>query len=352
MSIITLPPLRPTSLIVCVFSILVLTTVLPSCTAHTNFLKPLPYNYAYNQGVFPDGCAEADQCLACPKKKYYEEENMNSEEEPAETWTRGQNVTVSWARNNHAGGIIRISFVRPDQMWDKDIQEKHAFYYGCWEQNYHECQEANCGRDKNGTAWKRQLTVPDHVPDGVFVMALTWFGGLEVTGQTSRHPDYNSCSYIRISGGSPVAESFQPYFSNELPFRNVDAEGKCNTAFDKPGRCLQKMECEGLQPEFQFPAQFKNGAKPLPVLSSWLEDTSVFPKITPTPISQQSQSPTPTPTLNDNHVCTGKFCCPEYCGRCTKLRCNRAQRWDLCCPLAIEESGRKCSEVVPPCKKD
>lgn len=176
-------------------------------------------------------------------------------------------MTVRWLKNNHEGGFIRLSLVPTGKMYDAKAHTKFAFYQGCWEQNRHKCGRQACGSDRAHVAFRRMVSVPDNIPDGVYVLAYMWYGGLAESRSKGRYGDYTSCSFVRIKGGGRVHNSYMPIFHAGNTGRfGSRPKGRCHTAATSPLDCARG--CEGRRNVVAIPEVFKSGRRPAAIKSS------------------------------------------------------------------------------------
>lgn len=258
-------------------SVLLFTLLSVSVNAHSYLLKPLAANNAFN----PKGC-RGRACKGCPQMFAHPNRMNNSVANPQATWSRGQRLTIRWAKNNHVGGFVRLSFVPIDKTMDPAAHERLSFYYGCWEQGQHRCsQKQDCAADETNSALSRRITIPQYLPDGVYVFGFLWFGGVNFEGTSSQFSDYPSCSYVRIRGGKRLLrnnEKYVPWFSAG-PLRNFNKRKSCLTYTEKPRACTKAAPgCRG-KPVFKgIPAIFKNGKNPPAIVRNYYTNPSSIPK--------------------------------------------------------------------------
>lgn len=203
-------------------------------SAHSFFTYPEPYNRC-------DGEAISSCPVVRPKHRFAVRGGrcmhyFTSVRQPAATWKRGQRVRIKWARNNHYGGFIRLSFVPVNKMFSKNAHDKFAFYFGCWEQGLYKCSGVDhCGTDQRNGAFSRKIKIPKVLPDGNYVLAMVWYGGLDFRRQVGLYADYSSCSYVKIKGGTKKFR-YKPFFAagNTRPFKSF---GMCYTSGRWPGQC-------------------------------------------------------------------------------------------------------------------
>lgn len=334
--------------------------------AHSFLLEPAAYNNTYDNGQNSDICTPF-KCPPCPLYKPNNPKTGNHPDEPAAIWQRGQTVTIRWARNNHHGGFIRLALVPVEKMDDHNFHDRLAFYYGCWEQNKYKCDEAPCGKDKRDFAFRQNIVVPAVIPDGSYVLAWAWFGGIDFTKTNSKFPDYYSCSFVHIRGGVSLVGSFQPYFDAGS---DSEVAGKCRTGNTALGICTRKEQCDNGSVSYDIPRVFHDNSAPAPItidlyfppyhmnppsISTPLPSPSATPAVS---MSVQTFSPVPTvsPTMEassqEPSICAGPYCCPASCGKCGGRGCsNRPGGREKCCSNTIKRSNRFCKFVGPPCRR-
>jgi hypothetical protein len=112
---------------------------------------------------------------------------------------RGDIVSVTWPRNNHPGGIIRLAWAPVSTS----SPTADAFDAGVVKYTCHEfpCNEQNqCDADlRSGcTPCATTVQVPAWLQDGVATLQWVWYGG-----GYGLSP-YYSCMDYRVDGGLPV----------------------------------------------------------------------------------------------------------------------------------------------------
>jgi len=325
---------------------------------------------AYNEVFRTRSCRGSECTQACPS--IFARGMKNSRERPARTWKRGQSVSIKWVRNNHRGGLVRMSLVPADQMMSKPWHKKLAIWYGCWESGAHRCSGAMCGTDTDGTAFGRRMVIPSTFPDGDYVAAVVWYGGIEFMRERGQFPDYHSCSFVRIRGGTPVTSSFQPFWEAG-DTGEFNHGGECRSAADEVGVC-PKTGCRNAA-SWTVAKSFKGGRRPARI-TPWIVASAfrVRPTFTVSGSGRRNAptSPvrTPPPTrpppsrpsggnsrpgrggvfdLNKS-ICAGKVCCPKSCGACGGNGCAmRNGGRDSCCYLDILRKRRSCNNNAAPC---
>lgn len=345
-------------------------------------LQPTPYSRKYS--TF--NCDSLECGLACPP--YFPDSANNTPSSPEATWSRGQRVNVTWARNNHHGGFISFMLVPMDSslstLMDTALHDSLAFNHGCWEQGNFICAPGHfCGSSTSGRAFSRIVNVPSVYPDGIYIFSIVWYGGLHFERKYGHFPDYRSCAFIRIQGGNPTVKKFQPFFDPGKNERKVQGDW-CESAAAAPGVCPY-TGCRGPQyPMFTGkPLIFANGARPPPISRRMLlrlfrgsnpnpsPTKSPLPSSTSTstaspsalPVASQSSTSTPSPYPSVRYpssspvlqpVCkmyNGYYvCCHHLCLLCKQRRCSSRRGGSRkCCPENIIKKGRSCTDYPPPC---
>lgn len=244
---------------------LLVAALLSLAAAHFNFYKPMPYN--------PIDCNKPDCQGPCPPIwKTGRAKARNSPSNPSATWQRGQNVQIEWNRNNHEGGYYRRSLVPVKYMNSFDWHKKTAFEWGCWNQNRYFCGfKKECGTDKKGMGYRNTMTVPKTFPDGDYVFAMLWYGGLHWRRNKAHFSDYHSCAFVRIKGGELVSKH-TPTFVRGTNHRKVKA-GTCASTSSFIGEC-GGGPCDKNKVTEDVPGVFRNG-KPQDVLLSNLDKNAM-----------------------------------------------------------------------------
>lgn len=339
---------------------------------HSALIKPLPYKLNYDNDVYPNGC-QPFKCPPCPNYLPGAKNTRNHPTLPQETWHRGERVKVGWARNNHRGGFYRLSLVPFSKIYDHDAHKQLAFHYGCWDQNRVLCTQSPCGSDHNNLTFETEVEVPAVLPDDVYVFAWAWFGGVDRTEDKPRFADFYSCSFVNISGGAELTDSYQPEFEAGPA---TGEPGKCLTANTEPGICTQLLQCTEGPIAYNVPSVFQNGHKPDPITKEHYVQSDIPVPASPSssalpasPLPSQSSlpvSPTESPFANPptespsalpvsaspsvlGAICAGRYCCPQSCGRCGGSGCADRDGGGACCTKQIATSGRRCGEYPPPC---
>lgn len=232
------------------------------CAAHYNLKYPFPYNRVSCKG--PESWCQK----ACPPIwKSGSAKARNSPDNPSATWSRGQEVTIEWHKNNHEGGFYRRSLVPVKHMFSTEWHIKTAFDFGCWSQGTFQCGKSKeCGTDKRGRAYRNKMIVPTVVPDGDYVFAMVWYGGLDYKRSIAKYSDYTACAYIRIKGGN-FEESYKPVFQPGIKKPKGVPAGTCQTTSSFVLEC-GGGPCENKKPYSAKPGEFQDGKSPSKVLLS------------------------------------------------------------------------------------
>lgn len=235
------------------------------CAAHFNLIYPMPYSRVSCKGS-KSWCKKA-----CPPIwKFGSSKAKNSPSNPSATWYRGEELTIKWHKNNHEGGFYRRSLVPVKHMFSTEWHEKTAFDFGCWTQGSFICGKSEvCGTDKKGRAYRNEMTVPTVVPDGDYLFAMVWYGGLDYKRRKAKFADYTACAYVEIKGG-PLETFHKPIFQagSNKPF-GVPA-GTCQSTSSYVLQC-GGGPCDGKMPFIGKPREFSNGTNPPNLLRSQYE---------------------------------------------------------------------------------
>jgi len=154
------------------------------------------------------------------------------------TIQRGQTLQLHWARNNHPGGFIRISWAPTTSSHSASVFDSNVQLYMCFEIPATACLPTAGAQDDatdypglSQTACGASITVPTYLTDGAWTLQWAWFGGYSILG------DYYSCVDYMVSGGSSVTAYPGAYFTgsdranptntNICLFRNTDRIGEC-----------------------------------------------------------------------------------------------------------------------------
>lgn len=240
------------------FALLALVALLLAvpCSAHFVLRDPAPYNpIDCHKPLCQKPCPPI--WLSGPARAQWSPEN------PARKWSRGDEVDIEWHRNNHEGGFYRYSLVPVKHMYSWRMHLKFAFEYGCWATNLWECgTDSTCGTDDNGFAYKNRMRVPNVFPDGDYVFAMSWFGGLHWRRKRGFFPDYHSCSFVRIEGGEPWGE-WRPKFKAGISHHPAEkvTPGMCVSSSAWIGEC-GGTGCRQRSPYRGMPGPFQGKRRP------------------------------------------------------------------------------------------
>jgi hypothetical protein len=186
------------------------------------------------------------------------------------TMKRGEKMYMKWTKNNHQSGFVRFTLVPRSQRMDKNVHDKYAFHYACWEAGEINCQPNEfCSTDLSRKRYQTEVEIPHVFPDGKYTLGWSWYGGTSNygNGPVAEYADYWSCANIIIAGSVDnrnVADSFVPVFKTGMA-NNRDT---CLSAVNRLGICTREP-CSARYPaSYQKPAQFANGATPFPILAS------------------------------------------------------------------------------------
>lgn len=227
-------------------------------TAHFNLQDPKPYNAI--------DCNPPECPGPCPSVwRAGRGRASNSPNAPAATWRRGQRVVVRWHRNNHQGGFVRRALVPISHMRNRRWHARTAFEWGCFSSGRHRCkrQRGRCGSDKRKFAYSATVKVPLVYPDGDYVFAQAWFGGLHWTRKRAYFANYYTCAFVRIRGG-PQRPRFFPRWAP------ASGWGKCVTTSDRLGEC-DGIRCKRNPVVATVPAVFQKGKRPPAIYYNFLK---------------------------------------------------------------------------------
>lgn len=182
---------------------------------------------------------------------------------------RGQNATIVWPRNNHEGGFVRFTMVPHSDRMNPSAHTRMVFHYACFESDRVPCEYSYCGTDSKNTVFQTSVTIPSIYPDGLYVLGWAWFGG--IVNRESYFGDYWSCSFIKIRGGAPLQETYQPVFIPGKKNKGAGGVGtsSCRSAVNNVGICVTEP-CLGHTPSFVVPSSFENSHAPPPIYAYWL----------------------------------------------------------------------------------
>lgn len=325
------------ALIPAVVATLGLLAVLAASPSHAH--SWISYPPAYNPQFPAINCRGAECSNACPN---IERPSLmrNTPEDPAVEWRRGQKVRVCWTKNNHHGGITRISLVPVGAMNSRPYHSKFTLFHTCWDAGRVRCrrERIDCGTDRS-EAFCRDFRVPYVFPNGDYVVGYAWNGGLHFKKRKGWFPDYYSCSFVRVRGGTlrcNKRDAYMQYFeSGGGP--QVNRRDECLTSSDRLGVCNQKG-CRDKRSFYTKPFPFNSRNRrdaPEPFTCDDVRDAA-------------RQHSAAVNMLMGN--CQSKVCCHARCRKCGGPRCNRQSvGGDNCCVGPILRSRRSCEKYEPPC---
>lgn len=216
-------------------------------------------------------------------------------------YRRGQLVTISWARNNHRGGFIRLSILPIADRMNYRAHEAMAFRYGCFAAEEVPCEHGDCGTDEDMLRYRTTVQIPTIFDDGVYVLAWVWYGG--TVRKTSYFGTYWSCTEVLITGG-PITFQYQPVFlpGGTINWRNMNNPNTCFAAASDVLTCPREP-CTVLNGSFSQPKPFRNGHVPDPIQAYWravatnyseprLASSTISPSTSPSPSAKPLSSET------------------------------------------------------------
>ncbi|KAJ1920360.1 hypothetical protein H4219_001335 [Mycoemilia scoparia] len=188
---------------------------------------------------------------------------FNSQFNEKTTYTRGQEIEVSWKRLNHPGGFVRLSIASFDDSDNWDSFNNNVVKYTCY--------ETNCGPDDpndntfghlNGPGSQKcstKLTIPDNLADGSYTLQWVWYGGGIYYGQVdTSFGEYYGCSDFKVSGGnSQTSDKPEAAFQGgDITYPNTDSckywgsnkVGDCNFGDRQPSPKDGELLSQSLEP--------------------------------------------------------------------------------------------------------
>lgn len=306
--------------------LLVFCVIATTARSHNWLTKPEAYNKR-----FPTGdCRGAGCTNACPQI-LFPDEMRNTPNRPGAYWRRGQVVKVAWARNNHHGGLFRLSLVPVPKMHQRGAHATFALEYGCWESGEYDCGKEGdpCGTDRKKKAYRRYVKIPTVFVDGDYVLGYVWYGGLHFKKKHGQFPDFYSCAFVRIKGGKRVGGWHQPKWN--AGYGDKVVKGRCLTSSTSVGLC---------------------GNRGCKSRKSFLGVSSLFKGSPPKGINQWDvkRAFADGPMNELLGLCREDVCCPRSCGGCGGGNCNKMRGGGKnCCFTSIKKSGRSCKKFAPPC---
>ncbi|KXN71933.1 hypothetical protein CONCODRAFT_78096 [Conidiobolus coronatus NRRL 28638] len=190
-----------------------LISLLGSITAHSNMHIPPTRG---SQANAPNNanwgyCSKGWDCTtACESPKSQSQGSKG-------TIQRGQKFDITWLRQNHPGGFVRLAIVPFDQSDDSTAFDKNVVKYVCYETNCKESSQDPMLGYLNGPGTDpctTDVTIPDWLPDGKVTLQWTWFGGgVLYANNNASFGQYVSCADLTVSGGNPYnATHSKPVF--------------------------------------------------------------------------------------------------------------------------------------------
>jgi hypothetical protein len=230
--------------------------------------KPDGPQYAYFDAMnCPGPCGETG------KIRYNSE--FFSESQGHTTLSRGQKLYMKWTKNNHQSGFVRFTLVPKSQRMNKDVHEKFAFHYACWEAGEIGCDPGDqCGTDENRRRYQTEVEIPRIFPDGEYILGWAWYGGSMYRDGSDKAEfgDYWSCANVAIRGSigpdgvwyddPSLSAEYTPVF---IPGMNDKSQTQCRSAVNRLGICATEPCYGRYEVSLQVPAGFENGASPAPV---------------------------------------------------------------------------------------
>lgn len=270
-------------------------------------------------------------------------------------------MKVCYGRNNHHGGLARLSLVPIAVMNNRTWHKRLTLSHNCFNTGRTYCKSGDCGTDRSKIILCHEVQIPRVFPDGDYVLGHVWYGGLHFKREHGHFQDYNSCAFVRISGGESdycshdkrrTEMQFHPHFSTGMTTdekEEMDAKehemiekgeidsrrkmeirfGKCLTSSTWVGRCRRE------------------GCEDVPSYYGAFKEESLIPYSCGDIVEAASTEGEDLNVLKG--VCKAEACCPKECGFCGGPDCSRRVEGFECCSGAIQESGRYCDKHEPPC---
>jgi hypothetical protein len=159
------------------------------------------------------------------------------------TVARGSNFPVTWPRNNHPGGIIRLAWapIVNGQSPSEAAFDQGAVKYVCHEQPCNQQNQCDANITPGCVPCATTVTVPAWLPDGPATFQWVWYGG-----GFGLSP-YYSCVDFNIQGGVPVNPNsrgaiFVPGDQTSQQKNSCFFCAQCDTSFPKGvGPSLQQL---------------------------------------------------------------------------------------------------------------
>ncbi|KAK9710232.1 hypothetical protein K7432_008555 [Basidiobolus ranarum] len=114
-------------------------------------------------------------------------------------YKRGEDINITWARNNHPGGFVRLAFAPTKKSGSTSEFEKNIHKYSCYEAGVGCHGQGKSNLDKLGNRGKgcnTAIKIPKWLDDGEWTLQWSWYGSMQ------GHGDFYSCSDIIVKGGS------------------------------------------------------------------------------------------------------------------------------------------------------
>lgn len=305
--------------------------------AHSFLTKPEPYTKRTKETA---DCRGVSCINACPE---FKADSSVTESAPSETWRRGQIVWITWARNNHHGGFAGFSLVPVAQIHNNSAHELLTVSHSCWETGLHRCgPKEYCGSDNSGQAYGTNIKVPLVFPDGIYVFRYVWYGGLHFKRTHGHFPDYKSCTFVRIRGGSISEAAHRPIFVAGEG-RNIH-NGRCETSADAIGQC-PNLACVRNRKITEIPKRFRTGQRN----RGYTRKDVLSLMGSPRAISNDRGGGKHT-MIKADRICNRGVCCPIQCGRCGGRDCQHLPGGKKsCCTKIIRKAKKLCFPNRPPC---
>jgi len=176
--------------------LLVVSYVAAVANAHTFMISPAPREAAvHTNGDLNSECGASGAISA--------------------TYTRGQDVPMSWGRNNHHGGFVQLSVLESNKVIGtagnavaQFDDPQNIIFTSCYNSICKAPNGDKFGLGGDGTEFQELLcstsfNVPTYLADGDYTLKFSVFGNGDSFGvRNMPHSSYTNCHNFRIQGGA------------------------------------------------------------------------------------------------------------------------------------------------------
>lgn len=192
----------------------------------------------------------------------------------------------------------------------------------------------SCGTDRTGVCFQRRVVVPNVFPDGVYVLGMTWYGGIR--DGVNGFQDFYSCSYVRIEGGGKVDEGkfYAPFVAGTPYPKGMGVRnGLCLATADRTDVCGW-AGCKNVRDKYGLPATVDRPMSERAFVTA--DEVRRVAEVGS--VAGEAEG-------TEKAVCKGRVCCDGRCGVCGGDGCEkRVGGRKGCCLLDIVKSGRVCGK--------